>query len=54
MIIRLVEYFVLKNTGHKSPPKYKFKKKKKNNRIKYYVCDSNLKMQGEKPTELQM
>ena len=51
MMIRLVEYFVLKNTGHKSPPKYKFKK---NNRIKYYVCDSNLKMQGEKPSELQM
>ena len=51
MMIRLVEYFVLKIQDTKA---HRSTNSKKNNRIKYYVCDSNLKMQGEKPTELQM
>ena len=29
MMIRLVEYFVLKNTGHKQPTEVQIKKKKK-------------------------
>ena len=46
-MICLVEYFVLKNTGHKSPPKYKFKKKKKKSQI-LYIYDSKLKNAGRK------
>ena len=37
MMIRLVEYFVLKNAGHKSPLKYKFKKKKIESNIMYVI-----------------
>ena len=39
MMIRLVEYFVLKNTGHKQPIEVQIKQKKKKKKI---IIESNI------------